>query len=114
MLNHEAKLLAKTGAVIGLCPVTEANLGDGIFKIMGKVLKNLNFTIGRNLIESKFGIGTEMSNVKISLFFLKNWLKMVTLEYSQRLKYRKRDIVLKQKNSLSIGRDLIETILHDQ
>ena len=31
MLNHEAKLLAKTGAVIGLCPVTEANLGDGIF-----------------------------------------------------------------------------------
>ena len=25
MLNHEAKLLAKTGVVIGLCPVTEAN-----------------------------------------------------------------------------------------
>ena len=36
---------------------------------------------------------------------------MRTLEYSQRLKYRKR-IVLKQNNSLSIGRDLIETILH--
>ena len=31
MLNQEAKLLAETGAVIGLCPITEANLGDGIF-----------------------------------------------------------------------------------
>ena len=28
MLDHEAKLLAKSGAVIGLCPITEANLGD--------------------------------------------------------------------------------------
>jgi formimidoylglutamate deiminase len=93
MLNHEAKLLAKTGAVIGLCPVTEANLGDGIFN-------------GKSWLKEggKFGIGTD-SNVKISLFE-----ELRTLEYSQRLKYRKR-IVLKQKNSLSIGRDLIETIL---
>ena len=31
MHDYEAKLLAKSGAVIGLCPITEANLGDGIF-----------------------------------------------------------------------------------
>ena len=56
MLNHEAKLLAKTGAVIGLCPVTEANLGDGIFN-------------GKSWIKGKFGIGT----IQMSKYhFLKN------------------------------------------
>ena len=93
MLDYEAKLLAKSGAVIGLCPITEANLGDGIFN-------------GKSWLKEggKFGIGTD-SNVKISLFE-----ELRTLEYSQRLKYRKR-IVLKQNNSLSIGRDLFESIL---
>lgn len=31
MLPHETESLAKTGAVAGLCPLTEASLGDGIF-----------------------------------------------------------------------------------
>ena len=31
MLPHETKLLAQTGAVAGLCLITEASLGDGIF-----------------------------------------------------------------------------------
>ena len=54
MLNHEAKLLAKTGAVIGLCPVTEANLGDGIFN-------------GKSWLKEggKFGIGTDLSLIHI-------------------------------------------------
>ncbi len=69
MLNQEAKSLAKTGAVIGLCPITEANLGDGIFN-GEKWLKE----------GGKFGVGTD-SNVKISLFE-----ELRTLEYSQRLK----------------------------
>ena len=56
MLNQEAKLLAETGAVIGLCPITEANLGDGIFN-GDKWLKE----------GGKFGVGTD-SNIKISLF----------------------------------------------
>ena len=94
MLDYEARLLAETGAVIGLCPITEANLGDGIFN-------------GKNWLKEggKFGIGTD-SNIKISLFE-----ELRTLEYSQRLKYRKR-IVLQKNNSVSIGRDLIESILH--
>ena len=31
MSELETELLSKSGAVAGLCPVTEANLGDGIF-----------------------------------------------------------------------------------
>lgn len=93
MLDYESRSLAETGAVIGLCPITEANLGDGVFN--GEKWLNEG---------GKFGIGTD-SNVKISLFE-----EIRTLEYSQRLKYRKR-IVLKQNNSGSIGRDLIESIL---
>ncbi len=93
MLNQEAKLLAETGAVIGLCPITEANLGDGIFN-GEKWLKE-----GGN-----FGVGTD-SNVKISLFE-----ELRTLEYSQRLKNKKR-IVLTPNNHLTIGRNLIESIL---
>jgi len=31
MLPHETEALAETGAVAGLCPITEASLGDGIF-----------------------------------------------------------------------------------
>ena len=31
MQPHEIQGLAKSGAIAGLCPVTEANLGDGIF-----------------------------------------------------------------------------------
>jgi formimidoylglutamate deiminase len=93
MLNQEAKLLAKTGAVIGLCPITEANLGDGIFN-GEKWLKE----------GGKFGIGTD-SNIKISLFE-----ELRTLEYSQRLKNKKR-IVLRSNNHLTIGRNLLDSIL---
>ena len=31
MLTHETEALARSGAVAGLCPLTEASLGDGIF-----------------------------------------------------------------------------------
>ena len=93
MLNQEAKLLAETGVVIGLCPITEANLGDGIFN-------------GKKWLQEggKFGVGTD-SNVKISLFE-----ELRTLEYSQRLKNKKR-ILLKPNNYFTIGRNLIESIL---
>ncbi len=88
MSNAEAKKLVKTGAVIGLCPVTEANLGDGIFD-------------GKSWLEvgGKFGIGTD-SNVSISLF---GELRM--LEYSQRLMQKSR-LAMKGSSGLSIGRQL--------
>ena len=33
LVEGERETLAKTGAVVGLCPTTEANLGDGIFPL---------------------------------------------------------------------------------
>lgn len=69
MLPHETTALAKTGAVAGLCPITESNLGDGIFD-------------GLRWLEAggKIAIGSD-SNVRISLSE-----ELRTLEYSQRLR----------------------------
>ena len=69
MLAMETELLAKSGAVAGLCPVTESNLGDGTFD--GVRYLNAGGT---------FGIGTD-SNVNIS-----QCNELRTFEYSQRLK----------------------------
>ena len=73
MQTHETAALAKSGAVAGLCPITESSLGDGIFD-------------GLNYIEAggRFGIGSD-SNIRISLAE-----ELRTLEYSQRLRDRGR------------------------
>ena len=65
----ETRDLAETGAVAGLCPVTEANLGDGIFPATAFVDAG-----------GAFGIGTD-SNVLISA-----GEELRTLEYGQRLR----------------------------
>lgn len=73
MLPDETTALAQTGAVAGLCPITESNLGDGIFD-------------GLRWLEAggKIAIGSD-SNVRISLTE-----ELRTLEYSQRLRDRSR------------------------
>ena len=76
MTAAEVNLLAKSGAVAGLCPITEANLGDGIFEAG-------NF-IGQG---GAFGIGTD-SNINISLT-----AELQMLEYSQRLRDRERNVL---------------------
>jgi formimidoylglutamate deiminase len=73
MSASETKHLAASGAVAGLCPITESNLGDGIF--------NATAYLGAG---GRFGIGSD-SNVHISLFE-----ELKTLEYSQRLRDRSR------------------------
>ncbi|WP_284257999.1 formimidoylglutamate deiminase [Acidocella aquatica] len=65
--------MAASGAVVGLCPVTEANLGDGIFPIRD--------------FSGKYGIGSD-SNVLIGVA---EELRM--LEYSQRLGLRQRNVM---------------------
>jgi len=75
MTTGETRALATTGAIVGLCPVTESNLGDGIFD-------SNNFSVNHG----SWGIGTD-SNVKVSLSE-----ELRTLEYSQRLKTRRRAI----------------------
>ncbi|NMJ40710.1 formimidoylglutamate deiminase [Roseomonas sp. JC162] len=67
---------AGCGVVAGLCPVTESNLGDGIFPAPG-------FREAGGL----FGVGTD-SNVLISAP-----LELRTLEYSQRLALRSRNVL---------------------
>lgn len=73
MNTVETQSLAKTGAVTGLCPITESNLGDGIFSGIEYEQHN-----------GKWGIGTD-SNVRISLSE-----ELRTLEYSQRLRHKGR------------------------
>jgi formiminoglutamate deiminase len=76
MLPEETMRLARSGAVAGLCPVTEANLGDGVFD-------------GASFLEAGgfFGIGSD-SNVLIGVSD-----ELRQLEYSQRLRDRARNVL---------------------
>ena len=76
MTEDETRRLAATGAVAGLCPITESSLGDGIF----------NGTIWAEA-GGRLGFGSD-SNVRISLTE-----ELRTLEYSQRLRDRGRAIL---------------------
>jgi len=73
MTGGETKALAATGAVAGLCPITESSLGDGIFN--GVAYREAG---------GRFGVGSD-SNIHIAL-----WEEMATLDYSQRLRDRSR------------------------
>lgn len=76
MTDTETLALAKSGAVAGLCPITEANLGDGPFD-------------GARYLGAggAFGVGSD-SNVRISLTE-----ELRTLEYSQRLRDLSRNVL---------------------
>jgi formimidoylglutamate deiminase len=89
----ETLAIAASGAVAGLCPITEANLGDGIFNGPEYL------TVG-----GAFGTGSD-SNIEISA---SAELKM--FEYSQRLKHRARN-VLAQSEGQSTGRSLYDGAL---
>jgi formimidoylglutamate deiminase len=93
MVEHEVRVLAASSAVAGLCPTTEANLGDGIFPAI-EFLK----------AGGKFGIGSD-SHITISPA---EDLRM--LEYSQRLKHHTRN-ALADGAGLSTGRGVFERAL---
>ena len=76
LTGAEAAGLAGSRAVAGLCPVTEANLGDGIFPAVDVLAQ-----------DGAFGIGTD-SNVAISVA-----TELQMLEYSQRLQHRGRNML---------------------
>jgi formimidoylglutamate deiminase len=92
MTQVETQRLARSGAVVGLCPISEANLGDGFFP-------TLEFLAAHGA----FGIGTD-SNVAISVT---DELRM--LEYGQRLQLRARNLL--STADKSSGRVLYETAL---
>jgi formiminoglutamate deiminase len=83
MTDAEARGLAAAGAVAGLCPVTEANLGDGIFD-------------GPRWIAAGgvFGVGTD-SNIRISMAD-----ELCALEYSQRLRDIRRNVMIPGEGSV--------------
>jgi formiminoglutamate deiminase len=83
MTDSETHDMAKSGAVAGLCPVTEANLGDGPF--------NGPQYLGAG---GKFGVGSD-SNVLISLTE-----ELRTLEYSQRLRDVARNVMVVGEGSI--------------
>lgn len=89
MLAHETEALAVTGAVAGLCPLTEASLGDGTFdgpRWMGA--------------RGAISIGSD-SNIRISLVE-----ELRQLETSQRLRDHSRAALA--TNDKSSGRRLFE------
>lgn len=89
MNDHETRALAHTGAIVGLCPITESNLGDGIF--VGPTYLSVG---------GRFGIGSD-SNVRIS-----QAEEYRTLEYSQRLRDGRRAVLA--MGHTSTGRALFE------
>ena len=82
MISDETRALAATGAVAGLCPTTEANLGDGLFPL-------------ESYLEAggRLGIGSD-SHVSVSPVEELRWL-----EYGQRLAARRRNIAALPRGS---------------
>lgn len=92
MRDTETLRMAKSGAIAGLCPVTEANLGDGTF----------NATVFE-ANGGRFGVGSD-SNVLIGIGD-----ELRQYEYSQRLLHRARNVLA--KNEGSTGRALFDGAL---
>jgi len=86
--SSEIVKLAKTGSVVGICPLTEANLGDGIFPAV-EYIKN----------GGRFAIGSD-SHISINVAE-----ELRLLEYSQRLKHNQRALLICETQS-SVGQFL--------
>lgn len=94
MTGTETAMLAASGAVAGLCPVTEANLGDGLFPAPAFLEA-----------DGRFGIGSD-SNVLIDMSEELRWL-----EYGQRLSLRGRNLLAAEPGR-STGQDLFVAALN--
>jgi formiminoglutamate deiminase len=91
--DRECGRLAASGAVAGLCPVTEANLGDGIFPAERYLAAG-----------GRFGTGTD-SNILVDAA-----AELRALEYSQRLSHRRR-VLLADDIQPSVGQRLFDTAI---
>ena len=90
--DGERRSIATSGAVAGLCPITESSLGDGIFD-------------GARYLDEggTLGVGSD-SNIRIALSE-----EMRTLEYSQRLRDRHRAVLATKERSC--GRRLFDEVV---
>lgn len=89
MDDDEIGELAATGAVVSLCPSTEANLGDGLFPLRSYLAAGGRIAIGSD------------SQVSINPFEELRWL-----EYGQRLATRSRNVAAVRDSH--VGRELFE------
>lgn len=89
----EIATISSSKAVVGLCPITEANLGDGIFPV-AEFMR----------LGGRFGVGSD-SNVLIDAAE-----ELRLLEYGQRLVLRARN-VLSDQDDESTGQFLFERAL---
>ncbi len=92
MTPTETIRLAATGAVAGLCPITESSLGDGIFDGVRWAGQGGRLAVGSD------------SNIRIALSE-----ELRTLEYSQRLRDHTRAAFATE--GMSTGRRLFEHVL---
>ena len=81
MTPGETQALAKSGATAGLCPTTEANLGDGIFPLLAY-----------RAAGGRYGIGGDSHVSRDPAEELR------LLEYAQRLIARKRNLVVGERS----------------
>jgi formimidoylglutamate deiminase len=93
VVPEELERIAAKGAVVGLCPITESNLGDGIFPAAQFLAQG-----------GRFGVGSD-SNVLIDAA-----QELRVLEYSQRLTTRARNVMTKS-DGRSTGRTLFDCAL---
>lgn len=93
LTDAERQAIAKSQAVAGLCPTTEANLGDGIFP--GVAFEQEN---------GRWGIGSD-SHVSLSIVE-----ELRTYEYGQRLRDQQRNR-LYRPNETSVGDNLYQQAL---
>ncbi|MCY4647674.1 MAG: formimidoylglutamate deiminase [Gammaproteobacteria bacterium] len=90
MTGEETRALAASGAVAGLCPTTEANLGDGVFPLASYLVAG-----------GRWGVGSD-SHVSVSPA-----ADLRMLEYSQRLTMHERNVA-GGREAHSTGRALLE------
>lgn len=92
--DSEVAAIATSGATVGLCPLTESNLGDGIFRAVDFLA-----------VDGHFGIGSD-SNICTQAM-----QELRTLEYSQRLLHRQRNILCSEQLS-NVGSYLWQKAAH--
>jgi formimidoylglutamate deiminase len=75
---HELDLMAKSGAIVGVCPTTEADLGDGVFPARDWLARDGSMAIG-----SDSHVATAAP------------LELRQLEWSQRLEHQQRNLLIR-------------------
>ncbi|WP_340117106.1 formimidoylglutamate deiminase [Pelagibius sp. 7325] len=94
MTDAETSALAASGAVAGLCPTTEANLGDGLFP-------------AEQYLDAggRWGIGSD-SHISVSPIE-----DLRLFEYGQRLATRRRNVLAGEGDAASVGHRLYQQAL---